>query len=128
MRPFVYAGLAVLILAVWLLVQPRYGGLELRGPWRPALTQLSTFKTAVEMFRVDAGRYPDGLGDLLVQPTNATGWHGPYLDGPVPRDPWGHVYVYRCPGRHNLSSYDVWSAGPDGQDGTDDDIGNWTTQ
>jgi general secretion pathway protein G len=29
------------------------------------------------------------------------------------------------PGKHNTDSFDVWSVGPDGQDGTEDDIGNW---
>ena len=28
-------------------------------------------------------------------------------------------------GNRNGDSYDVWSVGPDGQDGTADDIGNW---
>jgi general secretion pathway protein G len=30
-----------------------------------------------------------------------------------------------APGKHNPDTFDVWSVGPDGQDGTDDDIGNW---
>jgi general secretion pathway protein G len=30
-----------------------------------------------------------------------------------------------CPGTHNPDSYDVWSLGPDGINGTQDDIGNW---
>lgn len=40
-------------------------------------------------------------------------------------DPWGHPYQYRNPGAHNPQTYDVYSMGPDGQDGTPDDIGNW---
>jgi general secretion pathway protein G len=40
-------------------------------------------------------------------------------------DPWSHKYQYRNPGKHNPSSYDVFSNGPDGVEGTDDDIGNW---
>jgi hypothetical protein len=38
----------------------------------------------------------------------------------------GHKYFYECPGKHNPDSYDLFSAGPDGRIGTDDDIGNWT--
>ena len=30
------------------------------------------------------------------------------------------------PGKHNANSYDLLSVGPDGKEGTDDDIGNWT--
>jgi hypothetical protein len=40
-------------------------------------------------------------------------------------DPWGNRFNYAAPGRHNLDRFDVWSLGPDGQDGTADDIGNW---
>ena len=41
-------------------------------------------------------------------------------------DPWGNPYVYVCPGTHNTDGYDLHSFGPDGQDGTEDDIDNWT--
>ena len=40
-------------------------------------------------------------------------------------DPWGMDYHYEYPGKHNPKSYDVFSAGPDRQIGTDDDVGNW---
>jgi general secretion pathway protein G len=40
-------------------------------------------------------------------------------------DPWGHKYQFRNPGVHNPQSYDIFSFGPDGQEGTPDDIGNW---
>jgi general secretion pathway protein G len=80
-------------------------------------------------FEVDMGYYPKSLVELIQQPrsTGAQNWHGPYLDSDaIPKDPWGNEYVYGCPGKHNPSSYDVSSAGPDGQMGTDDDICNWT--
>lgn len=44
----------------------------------------------------------------------------------VPVDPWGTPYEYRNPGRHNTSSFDLYSAGPDRMPDTDDDIGNWS--
>ena len=40
-------------------------------------------------------------------------------------DAWGRPMRYRCPGRHNPDGYDLWSVGPDGIDGTADDITNW---
>ncbi len=40
-------------------------------------------------------------------------------------DPWGNPYQYNYPGRKNSDSYDVYSMGPDGKAGTEDDIGNW---
>ena len=66
------------------------------------------------------------LQDLIQQPSNARNWHGPYFDPPkLPLDPWGNPYVYYYPGKHNPSSYDLLSIGPDQKEGTDDDIGNW---
>ena len=43
----------------------------------------------------------------------------------LPKDPWGHDYVYVCPGKHNPNGYDLYSKGKDGIDGTADDQGNW---
>ena len=82
-------------------------------------------KIALDAFEVDNGYYPKSLQDLIQQPSNAKNWHGPYLDK-IPMDPWGNNYVYYYPGKHNQSSYDLLSVGPDGKEGTDDDIGNWT--
>jgi general secretion pathway protein G len=62
------------------------------------------------------GYYPStdqGLGALV-----------PRLMEEVPKDAYGTVYVYRCPGRRNPNSYDLFSAGPDRiPDTADDDWG-----
>jgi general secretion pathway protein G len=81
-------------------------------------------KTALGNYEVDNGSYPRTLQDLLTPPSNAKNWHGPYLDKPA-LDPWQNPYIYYYPGKHSPTSYDLLSAGPDGKEGTDDDIGNW---
>jgi len=43
----------------------------------------------------------------------------------LPKDPWGQPYKYRFPSQKSKKAYDLWTVGPDGQDGTDDDLGNW---
>lgn len=53
-------------------------------------------------------------------------WQGPYLSKGVPKDPWGTEYAYRQPGQYNEYGYDLHSYGPDGLNGTEDDITNWT--
>lgn len=84
-------------------------------------------KTALDSFEVDNGYYPKSLQDLIQQPSNAKNWRGPYLDpATLPIDPWGNPYVYYFPGKHNPTGYDLLSVGPDGNEGTEDDIGNWT--
>ena len=77
---------------------------------------------------MDTGHYPkgsNGLLELVQQPVGATNWHGPYYQPQMLVDQWGHKYIYEYPGKHNTNGYDLFSAGPDGKTGTDDDIGNW---
>ena len=82
---------------------------------------------------MDNGSYPttaQGLGSLTAAPTTAPqpkNWQGPYLKGQIPNDPWGKPYNYRAPGVKNPSGYDLSSSGPDGAEGTEDDINNWST-
>jgi general secretion pathway protein G len=95
-----------------------------------AMTDIANLATCLQMFEVDCGRYPttaEGLGALLAQPANATGWKGPYLAGSaLPKDPWGNPYMYVCPGKHNPDGLDLCSFGPDGKEGGGDDIDNWS--
>jgi general secretion pathway protein G len=90
------------------------------------VTQLASFKTALDAFQVDCGRLPTtekGLQALLTNPPDhpVAGWHGPYLDS-LPKDKWGHEYVYTCPGTVVTNAdgtlatnrFDIYSLGPDG--------------
>jgi len=80
--------------------------------------------SALNIYEVDNGVFPKSLQDLMQRPNDARNWRGAYLRE-LPVDPWGHPYIYYYPGKHNQDFLDVLSAGPDGQEGTDDDIGNW---
>lgn len=80
--------------------------------------------TALNLHEVDNGFFPKSLQDLVQEPADARNWHGPYLKK-LPVDPWGNPCVYYYPGKHNQNSFDLLSAGPDGKEGTGDDIGNW---
>ncbi|HEX7652662.1 MAG TPA: type II secretion system major pseudopilin GspG [Verrucomicrobiae bacterium] len=109
------------------LVIPKIAGSSERARVTAATTDINGgIKSALGQYEVDNGFYPKSLNDLLTQPNNAKNWHGPYFDPPkLPIDPWGNQYIYYFPGKHNASSYDLLSAGADGKEGTDDDIGNW---
>ncbi len=98
-----------------------------------ARTQIETFGTALDAYRLDNGSYPSteqGLGALWERPTIAppTNWRSPYLRKAVPRDPWGREYLYVSPGRVNPQSYDLSSLGADGRaggEGDNADILSW---
>ena len=113
------------------IVIPKFSGRTEQARTTAAVSQISTFGTALDAFEVDNGFYPkgkNGLNDLFERPSNAQNWRGPYMQKGIPDDPWGHPYVYENPGKHNPSGYDVYSMGPDGRAGTEDDITNWQTK
>ncbi len=85
---------------------------------KAAKTQISMLGTALDAFRLDAGRYPtteEGLAALRQKPGNIESWDGPYLPKEIPNDPWGHSYSYRSPGEHG--EYDLYSKGGDNTEG-----------
>lgn len=120
--------LVLVILAVLAaLVVPKFTNRSQQARETAAKTDISNIGTSIDAFEIDTGRFPsneEGLAALLQQPANLTGWHGPYLNRGLPKDPWGNPYLYKFPGQHNTSGYDLYSTGPDGREGTDD-IGNW---
>ena len=89
-----------------------------------------TLAMALMRYNVDTGSLPtteEGLQVLHTPPAHATDrWRGPYVTGESELlDSWHRPYQYRRPGVRNPGRYDLWSMGPDGQNGTADDIGNW---
>jgi general secretion pathway protein G len=109
------------------LVLPKFTGKTEFAQHTAAVTQISTFGTALDAYEVDTGSYPStqlGLRALVVQPPDVPSWRGPYLASDVPNDPYGNPYIYQYPGKLNPSGYDIISMGKDGQLGTADDIYN----
>jgi general secretion pathway protein G len=98
-----------------------------------AKAQIQQLQSPLDLYRLNINSYPStsqGLAALEAAPgdiANQSKWQGPYLDKPVPLDPWDNPYQYMSPGNRN-ADYDLWSFGPDGQDGTADDIGNWPAE
>jgi general secretion pathway protein G len=112
------------------LVGPRVLNYLGESKVKAARIQVESFASSLDLFYLDAGRYPttsEGLAALAQRPGGVDAWNGPYLrTGQVPNDPWGHAYVYRSPGEHG--PYDLVSYGADGQQGgtgTAADIESW---
>jgi general secretion pathway protein G len=111
------------------IVVPKFSGRTEQARVTAAQSQIATFGTALDAFEVDTGNYPkgrNGLQELVQAPSDLPTWRGPYLKSEIPSDPWGNPYIYEYPGKHNASGYDLMSTGPDGREGGDDDITNWT--
>lgn len=97
---------------------------------KTAKLQIEELTSALDMYRLDVGRYPnteEGLGALVEQPTSAKYWNGPYLrKKKMPADPWNNPYHYVVPGQHG--KFDIFSLGADGAEGgegEDQDVRSW---
>jgi len=133
-RGFTLVEILVVITIIGLimaLVGPRVINYLGEAKVKAARIQIESFGSALDLYYLDAGRYPsssEGLTALAQRPGGAAAWNGPYLKGGlVPNDPWGHPYLYRSPGEHG--AYDIVSYGADGQEGgtgTSADIVSWS--
>ena len=86
---------------------------------KAARLQVEMFSSSLDLFYLDAGRYPtttEGLEALVVRPQGAENWNGPYIrGGQLPQDPWGNAYLFRAP--VDNGRYEVLSLGADGREG-----------
>ena len=114
------------------LVGPRVFGHLSSSKVKATTMQIEMIGSALDAYRLDAGRYPtteQGLAVLWQKPLKedqAAKWRGPYLKKPVERDTWGGAWVYKSPGSHG--DYDLSSFGADGKEGgsgEDADIHSW---
>ena len=102
------------------------------GKTKRAVAQhkVSVIEGAVEMFRLDYGRYPENLEELLTRPSDVPEgkWTLPTIKSKDLIDPWDRPFVYEYPGDHD-GAFDLSSLGADGQEGgehEDEDIVNWS--
>lgn len=123
--------MAILVILIG-LVAPRFMGAQEGANISSTKTQIGLFKSSLDMYRLHLNGYPtteQGLAAMVEEPSDVDvpdRWQGPYLDSGLPIDPWGNEYQYEYPPTRNTADFpDIWSMGPDGEDGTDDDIGNW---
>ncbi|WP_153133374.1 type II secretion system major pseudopilin GspG [Dechloromonas hortensis] len=131
-RGFTLLELLVVMVIIGLLagyVGPKYFAQIGKSEVKAARAQIDALEKALDHYRLDVGRYPNGeqgLAALNKRPASESRWKGPYLRKEVPADPWGGAYQYAQPGEHG--EFDLFSLGKDGKPGGEGeaaDIGNW---
>lgn len=106
-----------------------FNGVQNTAKIQMAEAKVQDIAKAVELFNVTIGRYPstdEGIDALLSCPSsisNPDKWT--QLIKTIPVDPWDNPFQYQYPSSHDSNGFDIWSCGPDGISGTDDDITNW---
>ncbi|MBF0490280.1 MAG: type II secretion system major pseudopilin GspG [Candidatus Omnitrophica bacterium] len=125
--------LVVIIIGVLVaMVVPNISGRSDQARKTAAKTDIeANLGNSLDLYQLDNAHYPtteQGLKALIQEPSTPPvpmKWNGPYLKKKtLPKDPWGHEYVYVYPGEHNKDSYDLSSLGADGVE-SKDDITNW---
>lgn len=87
---------------------------------------LKILHSAVNQFKMDTGRFPSeelGLLELIEQPTDVINWEpGGYLETTeLPPDGWGNEFKYELYPESG-KQFVIRSFGPDGEEGTEDDL------
>ena len=110
------------------MVAPQILGNQEEAQLKKAAVDIQQMESALEMYKLRNNRFPtteQGLEALVTAPTidpiPRNYPEGGFIKR-LPEDPWGNDYVYVYPGKHNEGSFDVFSKGPDGLLGTEDDI------
>ena len=122
-----------ILVALAAIAVPRLIGVQQGAQLDEARLQVNSLDNACNLYFTNTGMFPtsdQGIRALEFAPNPAPeNWRGPYMKGASALvDPWQSPYQYSYPGQHNVDGPDIWSNGPDRQNGTADDIGNWNVQ
>ncbi len=111
------------------MVVPNLMGNKDKADRQKVVSDVIALENSLDMYKLDNGVYPtteQGLEALTEEPSGSPEPRNYREDGYIkrlPQDPWGNDYILNSPGEHG--KIDVLSVGPDGEEGTDDDIGTW---
>lgn len=131
-RGFTLLEVMVVIVILGLLgsvvVQNLMGNMD-TAKLQKSVQDINALETSLSMYKMDNYNYPtteQGLEALVeetdVEPLPRRFPNGGYVKR-LPDDPWGNAYQLLNPGENG--DIDIFTMGPDGEPGTEDDIGNW---
>lgn len=119
------------------MVVPNLLGTQDKANIKATGISIKGFEKAVDLYYVDHdARFPEGNGDAVIQllmtpeqTAESVTPQAPYLER-VPLDAWKQPLRYEYPASGNRQTTTgkpaIWSAGPDHQDDTADDVNNWS--
>ena len=106
----------ILLAGIMAFVGPKIFEQMGRAKSSEAKIRIQQLAGQIEMYKLEVGKYPTNLGDLLKQPGGTEGkWNGPYIKEPDLKDAWQNDYRFTIPGQGK--AYDLVSLGADGKDG-----------
>ena len=114
------------------MVVPNLMGNKDKADIQKVKSDIIALENALDMYKLDNSVYPttdQGLEALVTEPSGEPTPRNYREDGYIrrlPQDPWHNDYILNSPGEHG--KLDILSVGQDGEEGTDDDIGNWVKE
>ncbi|PAJ73519.1 type II secretion system protein GspG [Pseudoalteromonas sp. NBT06-2] len=122
----------VIIGMIMAIVAPNIMGQQEEAAVDKAHLDIQQLEDAMAMYKLRNKVYPSteqGLEALVtetdIEPLPRRFPEGGFIDK-LPEDPWGNPYQLVSPGDNG--KIDLFSMGPDGEVGTEDDIGNWNEE
>ena len=117
----------VLLAGIMAYVVPKIYEQANKAKANEAKIRLQNLAGQIEMYKLEVGKYPGSLQDLMKAPGGTENkWNGPYVKNPDElKDAWGNDYKYAVPGQGK--AFDLVSLGADGQvggDGENRDLSN----
>ncbi len=130
-KGFTFLEIMFVVVIIGILVSiigPQFTGKSRKAKVTATKATMKAVETALQQFEMNVGRFPtteEGLMALVKCPGDVEqdDWDSPYLKE-IPKDAFGKEFNYKSPGENN-ADYDLFSLGPDRNEGTDDDIVNW---
>jgi general secretion pathway protein G len=106
--------IAIAILGLLMaVVAPRFMGLGEGAKLKLVSIELKRLQDGIKTFKVQSGRYPERLRDLVERPQDeklAKKWRRVW-DDDLPEDPWGNDYRYRLTSGSGGHPYELYSEG-----------------
>lgn len=125
LKPLAISGLGVALLVIAAVIWMESGSRDranMPKPW----ADFHSIGSALMTYRINAGHFPSteqGLKALVERPTIPPlpeDWV--QIAYKVPTDPWKNEYRYRCFPEGSPHPFELISNGPDGIEGTKDDL------
>jgi len=109
----------ILLAGIMAFIGPKIFEQMGRAKSNEAKIRIQQLAGQIEMYKLEVGKYPQSLQDLMKAPSGAEGkWNGPYVkDARDLKDAWENEYRYAVPSATQGKAYDLISLGADGKDG-----------